>query len=349
MKIRRILLTIGIFSLIVLACSPDDPVFIPAEPRDRTEQQAIDNALLLEYLETHHYNSEALSNMTNPLPSDIEIEELGTDGVVPPGNTLLIDSDLLVTRTTVFEDTEYEYYILRLNQGGGDFSPNFSDRIRTIYEGRLVSNDNTVFDSAVTPIDFNLVGGGPNSGGVITGWQRVFPEFNTAASVVPGATTTFNDFGLGVMFIPSGLGFFSGPLTGVPDSSFSNLIFKFALLQGVEFDHDNDGIPSHVEDLNNDLSVFDEDTDEDLIVNYVDPDDDGDGVLTINELERTEYIVDTNNQGTEPVLGTNEFELSRTEDMGIITIITGTIVDRNNNEIPDYLDSDATDDLSSEG
>ena len=36
-----------------------------------------------------------------------------------------------------------------------------------------------------------------------------------------GATTTFNDFGLGVMFIPSGLGFFSSAQIGIP--SYSNI------------------------------------------------------------------------------------------------------------------------------
>ena len=343
MKIRTFLASIIVFAIIIFACSPDDPDFIPVEDRDRGEQQLADNDSIVNYLQTYYYNKSELTMMTNPEPSDIILKTF--EGTPDDGYSLLFTDENLLTRTTTFEDTEYTYYILKINQGGGDFSPNFTDRIRTVYEGSLIT-DASVFDSAVTPIDFNLVGGGPNSGGVITGWQRVFPEFNTAESFMTGATTTFNDFGLGVMFIPSGLGFFSSAQIGIP--SYSNLIFKFALLQGVEFDHDSDGIPSFIEDLNSDLSVFDEDTDEDLIVNYVDPDDDGDGVLTINELERTEYIVDTNNGGTEPVFSANEFELSRTEDMGIVTIITGTIVDSDNNSIPDYLEADITIDYSEE-
>lgn len=347
MKIRRIILSISIFSLIVLACSPDDPDFIPVEDRDRTEQQATDKAAILEYLNNNYYNSATLSNLSNPEVSDIVIEGLAEGASVPDGHTLLIDA--VETRVTTFEDTEYEYYILKINQGGGEASPDFTDKVRVEYEGSLVS-DASVFDSAVNPTDFNLVGFGIGSGvissGVITGWQRVFPEFNEASSFTTGANVVYDDFGLGVMFIPSGLAYFSSQLIGIP--SYSNLVFKFALFQTEANDHDNDGIPSVIEDLNSDLNVFDEDTDGDEIVNYVDPDDDGDGVLTINELKRNEYIVNTNIGEQEPILAIGEFELSRSEENGIITITAGLAIDTDNNGTPDYLDVDITTDYSEE-
>lgn len=344
MKLRTFLTSIIIFSIVIFACSPDEPEISLVPDRDRTEQQATDDALILEYLQTNYFNSDELSSITNPLPSDIEISSVGVDGVVPDGNTLLIESDFLETRTTTFEGTEYTYYILKINQGGGEFSPNFTDRVRTVYEGNLLT-DGSVFDSAIAPADFFLVGGGVNAGGVITGWQRVFPEFNVAANIMPGATTTFDDFGLGVMFVPSGLGFFSTQRIGIP--SYSNLIFKFALLQAETADHDGDGIPSYLEDLNNNLTTFDEDTDNDFIVNYVDPDDDGDGVLTRNELERRELAAFSNGD-PEPTFAENEFELFRVEENGMITITVGQIVDNNNNGIMDHLDVEATTDYSIE-
>ncbi|SHG39673.1 FKBP-type peptidyl-prolyl cis-trans isomerase [Winogradskyella jejuensis] len=342
MKLRTLLASITVFTIIIFACSPDDPDFIPVEDRDRGEQQLADNDSIVNYLQTYYYNKTELAMMTNPEPSDIILKIF--EGTPDDGYSLLFTDDNLLTRTTTFEDTQYTYYILKINQGGGTESPKFTDKVRVEYEGSLIGTDDSVFDSAVSPTDFNLVGGGINAGGVITGWQRVFPEFNTAASFMTGSDVTYDDYGLGVMFLPSGLAYFSRQLIGIP--SYSNLIFKFALFQTQENDHDNDGIPSYVEDLNNNLSVFDHDTDENSIVNYVDPDDDGDGVLTINELERREYIVDTNLGEEEPVLNINEFELTRTESMGIITITTGTIVDANNNSIPDYLDEDATTDYS---
>jgi len=337
MKLRRILTSITLFSLVILACSPDDPDFVPVEDRDRTEQQATDKAILLDYLQSYYYNSGALSNIQNPEVTDIIITELLDGETVPADHTLLIGA--VETKTTTFEDTLYEYYILRINQGGGEASPNFTDKVRVEYEGTLVE-DASVFDSAINPIDFDLVGFGVNAGGVITGWQRVFPEFNAASSFTTGSNVQFDDYGVGVMFLPSGLAYFSSQLVGIP--SYSNLIFKFALFQTEINDHDNDGVPSYIEDLNSDLSTFDEDTDENLIVNYVDPDDDGDGVLTINELEPKEYVVDTNMGETEPILEINEYELNRSESLGVITINTVTLIDSNSNNIPDYLEEEIT-------
>ncbi len=85
-----------------------------------------------------------------------------------------------------------------------------------------------------------------------------------------------------------------------------------------------------------------DDTDEDLFPNFIDADDDGDGILTINELIPTVYTVDTNLGEEEPILGANEFEISRSESDGIITINTVTIADSNNDGTPDYLDEDIT-------
>ena len=46
---------------------------------------------------------------------------------------------------------------------------------------------------------------------------------------------------------------------------------------------DNDGIPAHLEDINGNGNLDDDDTDGDGIPNYLDPDDDGDNVLTKDE------------------------------------------------------------------
>lgn len=350
MKFRKIVLATLFLTTIILACSSDDDSGISLVPdRDRTEQQATDKALFETYFQTHYYNSGELDAIANPEVSDIVITKLEDGEAVPADATLLMGA--VETRTTTFEDTSYEYYILKINQGGGEKSPEFTDRVRVEYEGSLITDpeegeDNTIFDSAINPTDFNLVGFGPNSGGVITGWQRVFPEFNEALSFTTGSDVIYDDYGVGVMFLPSGLAYFSRSLVGIP--SYSNLVFKFTLLQAEENDHDNDGIPSYIEDLNSDLSTFDEDTDEDLIFNYVDADDDGDGVFTINELERNERVFDTNLGETEPILDVNEYEINRTDDNGVITIETVKALDTNNNNILDYLDEEVTIDYSSD-
>jgi hypothetical protein len=116
-------------------------------------------------------------------------------------------------------------------------------------------------------------------------------------------------------------------------------------------DHDGDGIPSYLEDINGDgeFSIADvdddtvthDDVDGDFIPNYFDTDDDGDGVSTFNELEPKEYTVDTTINEEEPVLEfEREFEISRSETDGVITINTVAMIDSDNNGIDDYLDVD---------
>jgi hypothetical protein len=134
------------------------------------------------------------------------------------------------------------------------------------------------------------------------------------------------------------LAYFSSAPSGIP--LYSNLIFKFELYQASPSDHDGDGIFSHLEDLDNNKNAYDDDTDDDNIPNFLDANDDNDTILTKNELVFKTYTVDTNQGEQEPVLAVNEFEISRSETAGIITIKTVVIVDTNNDDVPDYLDKE---------
>jgi len=278
LKFLKLLLCAIALVMVFISCGDDDESNRTIVIRDRAEQQAADRDSIMDYLSTHYYNSSLFESGSNHRIDDIIITELAEGETVPDGSTLLLDA--IETRTTVFDDTDYEYYFLSLNEGGGD-SPNFTDRVRVRYEGYL-EVDGEVFDGVATPEDFPMQGIG-FSGGVIRGWQLILPEFSVAESFFNGSDgiTNYNNYGLGMMFIPSGLAYFAGSQGGIP--SYSNLIFKFELLQYEIDDHDNDGIPSYIEDYNMNLDVNDEDTDEDEIPDYFDVDDDGDGILTIFE------------------------------------------------------------------
>ena len=218
MKLKLYILLISIL-FVGFSCGDDgadDVIEVPEA--DRTEQQVIDNDSLVGYLQTHYVNELILINNPSILFNDIEINELPEDGDLPDPdqNSLLID--LVETFTTTYFDVEYEYYILKVNQGGSDNSPNFSDKVRVSYEGTLM--DNTVFDSSISPVDFDLTA-------TIAGWGRVLPEFNIAEDFVINSdgTVTYNNPGIGIMFLPSGLGYYSAAAGSVP--VYSNLIFKF--------------------------------------------------------------------------------------------------------------------------
>ena len=318
MKLKLYILLIAVL-LIGYSCGDDDDDGLVEVPEaDRTEQQAIDNDSLVNFLQTHYIDESLLMNNSEVSFNDIEITELPDDGELPnpDDNTLLID--LVEVLTTTYFDAEYEYYILKINQGGAENSPNFSDKVRVSYEGTLM--DDTVFDSSVTPVDFDLTS-------TIAGWGRVLPEFNNAEgfTINSDGTVTYNNPGIGVMFLPSGLGYFSAAAGTVP--VYSNLIFKFKVFQSEVNDHDFDNVPSHLEDINGDYDLTNDNSDDDTFADFVDSDDDNDGTLTIDEdLEPdSDLTVDRDGDG------------DPTNDIG-----DGdpTNDDSDGDGIPNYLDSD---------
>lgn len=343
-KILKFSILLVFLFTVVTSCKSDDDKGTTFVEADRTEQQVKDRDSLLLYLSTHYYNSGFFETGSNHKYTDIIIDVLADGEVVPDDHTLLLDA--VTTHTTEYLEVTYEYYVLNIYQGGGDDSPTFVDQIRVRYEGSSVNDalegNYEVFDSSVTPVDLNLQIGGFVTTSVIKAWQLVLPSFNVSSSyeIDEEGIFSFVDPGLGVMFVPSGLGYFSGSTTG---SSYDNLIFKFELLQYQAEDHDRDGIPSYIEDLDGNFDVVNDDSDEDGTPNFVDIDDDGDLVLTIDELIPTTYTVNTTDAiPNYPVLAANEFEISRVKIGDIITIKTVTIADSNGDGTPDYLDPNIT-------
>lgn len=329
MKFKFIPVVLLIFVIAFSSCrNDDDSGGVQSIPeRDRAEQQADDRDTLIDYLQSHYYNSGVFVDNMNPSIDDLIITELESGETLPDDHTLLIDA--VEIKTTVLLDVDYEYYILRLNQGGGDQSPNFPDEIRLNYSGNLL--DGLVFDSTVNSTILDL-------STLVPGWSRVIPQFNVAENFALNndGTVSFFNAGVGAMFIPSGLGYFSGGAASIP--VYSCLAFKFEIYQTEVNDHDFDGIPSYREDLDEDLDLSNDDTDGNGLANFISVDDDGDGVITINELEHFEYVVDTNIGEVEPVLEEDEFEIDRSEVDGVVTIKTVKIVDSNGDGLGDYLD-----------
>ena len=261
-------------TFLLFSCPPDESDLVTIPEVDRTIQQVVDDSILNNYLETHYYNAGELSQMASFTINDITISALPESGVLPNPdiNNMLIDD--IITGTTVHLDAEYDYYYLNLNQGGGEESPFFSDKVRVNYEGNLL--DGEVFDNTFSPVVFDLTA-------VVAGWGRVIPEFNVAEDFILNSdgTVNYTNPGIGVMFIPSGLAYYSSAAGTIP--VYSCLIFKFSCFQMETNDHDLDNVPSYIEDINGNLDLTDDDSDDDTFYDFIDSDDDNDGTLTIDE------------------------------------------------------------------
>ncbi|MBC7606322.1 MAG: FKBP-type peptidylprolyl isomerase [Burkholderiales bacterium] len=272
----------------LFSCSKADQVTY--EPvREYATQYAADLATIEDYLKTY-YIEQIINNPGAIDDQDIKITK------IPEGNTSLValwDSPLLRFKEVVYKDLTYKVYYLQLREGDAvnGKSPCRVDEVLTSYDGSYLQYVDTVvgtttstelkakrFDYFQIPSFFIRLDQ------VITGWIEIFPLFKGGSIAVGQGSnpTTYNDFGAGVMFLPSALGYYNATQTNIP--SYSPLVFSFKLFDVKRADQDGDGILSKDEDTNQDGVFTNDDTDGDGTQNYLDADDDGDGYLTKTEI-----------------------------------------------------------------
>ena len=327
-KVKLLSPVVILLFLIIFSCKDDDDDFVVVPPHDRSEEAIIAEDEIVEFLETHFYNYEEFESPTIDFDYKIKFDTISGDN---SSKTPLMEQVLVKEVKDVFEEeVVYNLYYLKVNQGEGD-KIEFTDITTLSYEGRFVK-DLTLFDSSVAPVRFDLTE-------IINGLQSALIEFNGASDFFENGdgTVSFENFGNGAVFIPSGLGYFDSPPTAEMPS-YSQLMFTFQAYLIEKGDQDNDGILSVFEDLDGDGFEGNDDTDGDHIPNFVDTDDDGDGRLTKNEIEANTYVILEGE--TDPILGENEVEMYREfdDETGEITIYTVDFIDVNNDGIPDYLD-----------
>ncbi|GGD29237.1 FKBP-type peptidyl-prolyl cis-trans isomerase [Flavobacterium orientale] len=265
-----VMLAVGFFS----ACNKDDGAK-PEPPRDSAVQYAADIAAIEEFLEKHYI--EVINNPGFQNDMDVVIEEIPEGGTQTP----IKDHPDLTFRMVTLNDVEYKIYYIKLREGVAENpSPTNVDAVLASYRGTLLNGSQ--FDYMDIPSTMLRLDN------VIRGWSEIFPQFKTGNYTTNGdGTVSFTDFGAGVMFIPSGLGYFNLFQPGIPP--YSPLVFSFKLYEIERIDHDNDGIPSYLEDINGDgYLTIEDDTDGDGIPDYRDVDDDGDFRLTRDEIKDAE-------------------------------------------------------------
>jgi len=359
MKFRYYLGLLTIMFLCVACPNDDDDDFTVVEI-DRVEQSLVDDALILEYLQTHFYNYEEFENPPADFDFRIVFDTIAGDNM----DRMSIYEVGMATgalRDTVYNrsETDQTLYKLVVREGVGERPSSIADSLFMNLQGTLLQGD--VFENSENPLWFDLTG-------TVDGFSQGLGNLGNVRGASgfiqnPDGTIEFNnDYEIGALFIPSGLGFFAvPPSTNIP--AFSPLIFTYDVFQVEESDHDNDGIRTLLEDVDNNGFFFDEvdNTDGDVLFNFLDADDDNDRVLTefeivtaittiINmdgeeeEVEVFESFLDTDGDGVFDHLDTDDDgDGIDTEDEISINNVTGavTFTDTDGDGIPDYLDSDS--------
>ncbi|MFL9831589.1 FKBP-type peptidyl-prolyl cis-trans isomerase [Flavobacterium sp. ST-87] len=281
-----------ITTLSLFSCSKDDNTIEEVPLRDYGEQHAKDNDSIEKYL-NNYYIEEITDAPGEPQDQDIKMTKIPEGGTQESIMSLLNSPTFpkLLEKEIKLHDITYKLYYLVLREGVGE-KPTNVDGVFADYKGTLL--DGTVFDQSMNPQGLYNLDGYTQTAGVpvIRGWSEVFPEFKTGnyeESGLGDGTLVYKDFGAGVMFLPSGLAYYGSGSGSIP--SYTPILFSFKLYELRRYDHDNDGIPSYLEDIDGDgylplssSADMKDDSDGDGIPDYLDADDDGDGFLTRREI-----------------------------------------------------------------
>lgn len=285
-----------VFLAIVAACKKDDNLNIESiPPRSLSEVAIEDAATIQEYLQTHCYNYEEFQNPPADFDYKIRVDTLAganagknplADYMTPL--TISVSSDEFGLSQD--ETAPHTLYYLVARQGIGE-NPTIADSVYVRYRGTLL--DGTEFDGAFNiPTWFDLASiQGPQQGA--RGFTEGMPVLKTGGAITdnPDGTFSVEDYGIGMFILPSGLAYFNNSLTTIP--AYSPLIFTVDLITLNTTDHDGDGIPSILEDVNGDGYLYNDNTDEKQekssgsfvrFVDFLDADDDQDNTPTRDEI-----------------------------------------------------------------
>lgn len=254
MKMKLNYLFVVLLGLAIYACNDDDEPDVP--DHDPVAQALIDDAILVEFLETHY------------LTDDMEIDTI-TNGETPLYDIVSVDE-------IEYNDIDYKMYYY-VNQEGTGVQASRNDSVQVLYRGFML--DSTKFDENTNYTTnkswFHL----PQT---IPGFRYGVSYYKEGEKIIyPDESFGYENTGNGVFFMPSGLGYaYIGSISIPPNTP----IYYFIDLGKVIFaDADGDFVTNNDEDVDGDGDVINDDTDGDGIPDYRDIDDDNDGTPTFLE------------------------------------------------------------------
>ncbi|WP_394975840.1 FKBP-type peptidyl-prolyl cis-trans isomerase [uncultured Croceitalea sp.] len=295
---KRILSLLSITFLLVACGNDDDDNIAQVPPRLLSEVEPEDRAEIIAFLKTHFYNYEEFQTPPADFDFKIRVDTIAGDNLDKIPLIQQVDSAIISVSANEFalsdgeENIPHQYYYLNARSGVEEkANPTIADSVFVRYEGKLL-NGNSFDGSTTNPIWFDLARiQAPLQG--FRGFSEVMVNFKPGGDAIinPDGTFAVEDYGVGMMIFPSGLGGFNNATGGVPQ--YSPLIFEIDLFTINTADHDGDGIPSIQEDLNGNGFLYDDNTDADsersagngqLFVDFLDLDDDDDGISTREEI-----------------------------------------------------------------
>ena len=261
--------------IITQSCSNDGlniQEVIPPNPIKA--QYALENDSIINFLQTHFYNYDDFNKLNSNESVELIIDTISGDN----SDKIPLFDQVSTTSVEIIDENDEMvshnlYYII--NREGNGPSPTVADSVYVSYKGLTLGN--YTFDLRKNPLWLDQTN-------LVRGFQEFLPKLKRGDLIVNSdGTYSFDNFGIGMVFFSSGLGYYQNSAFNIPE--YSPLIFQINLNTLNTTDHDGDGVNTINEDINNDHIFSNDDSDSDGIPDYFDTDDDGDGILTKDEYD----------------------------------------------------------------
>ena len=279
-----------LLSVVLFSCSEDDGGKKSAPPRDYTVQYPVDLDSIESYLKTHSFTVIEVDGRMDVkidtfIVGNIEGKVSIWDNTEYPLKFKMVKNDARKNFTVngrVDDPVDYKMYYFIINEGGGASTTRF-DSTYVSYRGWRL--DNKQFDINNEPTWATFPQTTNQEVAFISGFRQFTPLLKAAVppfTTGPDGQINYNNSGVGVVFLPSGLGYYNSTVGSIP--AYSPLVFTIRLHSVRERDHDQDTVLSKYENGDGVEDLFTVDTDGDNIPDFLDLDDDGDNVRTILEV-----------------------------------------------------------------
>lgn len=217
---KKVILALFAISVLAISCKKDDN-YKEEPPRDRAEEAIFAQNQIEEFLSKNAYNYEEFEN-----PSEGFDYRVVIDSIVPgSGKTPLIEQvDYKMVEDVYEPAVKYKLYYLKVAQGEGPAVDSAEVAHITYESWRLSNYDLLERTSSSVPKPFVMDNKYSN-----TGLKEVLKEFNASDGYIENedGTISFEGYGIGAAFVPSGLAFFNQPPLGAPIGYYNQLIYTF--------------------------------------------------------------------------------------------------------------------------
>jgi FKBP-type peptidyl-prolyl cis-trans isomerase FkpA len=272
-----------VLATFLVACPKDDST-TGVVIRDRTEVYVENLAAINSYLDNNYLTVDAITGEATIRAIDAGQTSIRAEYPLESINVKNDSRKNLYTDGRIDDPVDYQLYYIVLNEGTGN-TPKSVDSTFTAYKGWNLNN--VIFDQNNQGIWFSFPQMTANDPVTISGYRQILNKIKTSpdgtgSTLNPDGTTAWNNYGNVIVFIPSGLAYFSR--YDLPNiGEYQPIVFQIKLFASRTRDHDGDKVRSIYEDRNNDNNYFNDDSDGDFLPDFLDLDDDGDGLLTKNE------------------------------------------------------------------